>query len=70
MLRIPIQHPFTTAHFGDATGQIKLHVLFVVDRYQPPLQKPASTLTLARSNWRHAVAVTLPIIGESNTSNS
>ena len=43
VLRVPIQHPFTTAHFGNAAGQIKLHVLFVVDWYQPPLQKPAST---------------------------
>ena len=26
VVRVPIQHPFTKAHFGDATGQIKLHV--------------------------------------------
>ena len=34
---------FHNGTFRGCTGQIKLHVLFVVDWYQPPLQKPAST---------------------------
>ena len=47
-----MQHPFTTAHFGDTTGQIKPHVFFVADWYQPPLQKPASTLYVS---WKKRI---------------
>lgn len=58
VLRVPIQHPFTTAHFGDATEQIKLHILIVVDWYQAPLQKPAST---PYDSWKIIVLFALKI---------